>query len=115
MASFSTVKDYTMYTNKAFDGGSAARKVLEHHLSDKAAADREAVVKSLEEGSSSFSHELNIPLDSLWTSDFHLEPSKERSADGFFYKPYEAALKTPQSNYQNLAYWSRPFCLEDDT
>ena len=52
VASFSTVKDYTMYTNKAFDGGSAARKVLEYHLSDKAAADREAVVKSLEEGNS---------------------------------------------------------------
>ena len=39
-----------MYTNKAFDGGSAARKVLEYNLSDKAAADREQVKAELEAG-----------------------------------------------------------------
>lgn len=39
-----------MYTNKAFRGGSAARKVLEYNLSDKAAADREKVKKRLESG-----------------------------------------------------------------
>lgn len=41
-----------MYTNKAFQGGAAARKVLEYDLSDKAAADRAAVVESLNAGMS---------------------------------------------------------------
>lgn len=47
---FDNMQDYTLYTNKAFQGGSDARKILEYHLSDKAAADREAVRALLEEG-----------------------------------------------------------------
>jgi len=34
-----------MYTNKAFEGGTAARRVLENHLQAKAEADRESVVE----------------------------------------------------------------------
>lgn len=41
-----------LYTNKAFEGGSNARKVLEYSLSDKAASDREQVEAFLSEGSS---------------------------------------------------------------
>lgn len=50
LTSFDVVKEYTMYTNKAFDGGSAARKVLEHHLQDKAVEDRELVKENLANG-----------------------------------------------------------------
>ncbi len=43
-------KECTLYTNKAFDGGSAARKVLEYHLQDKAGADREIVAERIAGG-----------------------------------------------------------------
>jgi multiple sugar transport system substrate-binding protein len=39
-----------MYTNKAFEGGVAARAVLENHLQNKALADREAVLALIEGG-----------------------------------------------------------------
>lgn len=49
---FEEMDGLTLYTNKSFVNGSAARKVLEYHLADQAAADREAVVAALEEGKS---------------------------------------------------------------
>lgn len=48
--SFETVEDTSLYTNKAFDGGAAARKVLEHDLADRAAADRQVVESRLASG-----------------------------------------------------------------
>ena len=42
----------TFYTDKAFENGAAARKVLEYNLSDKAASDREAVLERLASGTS---------------------------------------------------------------
>ncbi|WP_243125223.1 extracellular solute-binding protein [Clostridium transplantifaecale] len=47
---YKAVKSNELYTNKAFDGGSKARKVLEYDLSDKAVADREQVKTLLAEG-----------------------------------------------------------------
>lgn len=44
------MNDNRLYTNKAFDGGGDARKILENSLSDKAAADREQVRALLLEG-----------------------------------------------------------------
>ena len=35
-----------------------------------------------------------------------------RSADDFFYKPYEAALQNPGADAKAMAYWSQPFVLE---
>ncbi len=49
---FDNMKDGKYYTNKSFQNGSAARKVLEYHLFDKAAADRQEVVQALSEGMS---------------------------------------------------------------
>ncbi len=49
---FDTLHNSTFYTNKAFNGGTAARKVLEYNLSDKASADREAVIALIEGGMS---------------------------------------------------------------
>lgn len=42
----------TLYTNKSFQNGTSARKVLEYHLADQASADREAVVAALDRGES---------------------------------------------------------------
>ena len=44
---FSEMEDMTLYTNKSFKNGSAARKVLEYHLADRAAADRAAVLEAI--------------------------------------------------------------------
>lgn len=49
---FQEMDDMTPYTNKSFQNGSAARKVLEYHLADKAAEDRAAVEALLEQGES---------------------------------------------------------------
>ena len=51
-AIFQEMDGMTLYTNKSFENGSAARKVLEYHLADQAAEDRAAVVAALEQGSS---------------------------------------------------------------
>ena len=50
LTAYDMVATSNLYTNKAFDGGAKARKVLEYGLSDKAAADREQVLQLLEEG-----------------------------------------------------------------
>lgn len=47
---FREMDHLTLYTNKSFANGSSARKVLEYHLADQAAADRVQVVAALEEG-----------------------------------------------------------------
>ncbi|MCI8554247.1 MAG: extracellular solute-binding protein [Clostridiales bacterium] len=49
---FQGMDGMTLYTNKSFQNGSAARKVLEYHLADKAAEDRAAVVAALAQGTS---------------------------------------------------------------
>lgn len=49
---FDGMDEVTLYTNKCFRNGSAARKVLEYHLSDKAQADRTRVESALAEGAS---------------------------------------------------------------
>ncbi len=47
---FDMMQDSKLYTNKAFENGAAARKVLEYNLADKAAADRAAVEEQLAQG-----------------------------------------------------------------
>lgn len=51
-AIFGELEGMTLYTNKNFEKGYAARKVLEYHLSDRAAADRAAVVEAMARGES---------------------------------------------------------------
>lgn len=57
---FEEMEGMTLYTNKSFQNGSAARKVLEYHLADRAAEDRAGVLaamalgKSLEEASAEY-------------------------------------------------------------
>ncbi|MCM1214310.1 MAG: extracellular solute-binding protein [Lachnospiraceae bacterium] len=47
---FEEMSAFTLYTNKSFENGYAARKVLEYHLADQAAQDRENVVRAMEQG-----------------------------------------------------------------
>lgn len=49
---FEGMGDMTLYTNKSFKNGSAARKVLEYDLADRAAADREKVAQAVAGGMS---------------------------------------------------------------
>ena len=47
---FAEMDGMTLYTNKSFQNGSAARKVLEYNLTDRAAEDRAAVIAAMEQG-----------------------------------------------------------------
>lgn len=49
---FDIINNGHLYTNKAFNNGTSARKVLEYNLSDKAAADRALVEEALAAGTS---------------------------------------------------------------
>ena len=51
-AIFDEMDGMTLYTNKSFENGSAARKVLEYNLADRAAADRVAVLEAIARGES---------------------------------------------------------------
>ena len=42
----------TLYANKSFENGTAARKVLEYHLADRASADRASVLEAIAGGES---------------------------------------------------------------
>lgn len=49
---FDEMSDYTLYTNKSFQNGIQARKVLEYNLVDKAVADRKQIEAELAQGKS---------------------------------------------------------------
>ena len=49
---FEKMDGLTLYTNKSFENGSAARKILEYHLADQAVQDRANVVAAMEAGES---------------------------------------------------------------
>lgn len=49
---FKEMDGMTLYTNKSFQNGSAARKILEYNLADKAAEDRASVVAAMGQGKS---------------------------------------------------------------
>ncbi len=66
-------------------------------------------------GDYAFSHELNIPFDTIWTKKFRFEKEGSLAADDFFYKPYRAAVENPGAKPENLAYWGKLFCLEDNS
>lgn len=51
-ASLDQISDDTLYTTRAFKNGTDARNILEYSLSDKAAADRDAVLEQIKNGKS---------------------------------------------------------------
>ncbi|MDO5791532.1 MAG: ATP-binding protein [Coriobacteriia bacterium] len=66
----------------------------------------------LERGDKEIARDASIALDNTWAPKLHLAGSGVRSADDFFYKPYEAALQNPGADAKAMAYWSQPFVLE---
>lgn len=66
----------------------------------------------LERGDKEIARNASIALDNTWAPKLHLAGSGVRSADDFFYKPYEAALQNPGADAKAMAYWSQPFVLE---
>ncbi len=68
----------------------------------------------LERGSNQFSRAQNIPLDSFWTTDFHMKGIGTRKADDFFYEPWRAGEEHPNAETINLGFWATPFTLENN-
>lgn len=66
-------------------------------------------------GDFEFSHELNVPFDTVWTKKFSFQEEGALADDNFFYKPYRAALDNKGASVENLSYWSELFCLENNT
>ena len=67
----------------------------------------------MERGSKNLSQKYDIPLDSSWTTCFTLEETGMRTADDFFYKPYQAGMENPDAQVGNLGYWASPFCMDE--
>ena len=66
----------------------------------------------LERGDKEIARDASIALDNTWAPKLHFAGNGARSADDFFYKPYEAALQNPGADAKAMAYWSQPFVLE---
>lgn len=56
----------------------------------------------LERGNKQLAHDMEISLDSAWSTEFRFEGQGKRKADDFFYQPYMAALQHKVSNMGNL-------------
>lgn len=66
----------------------------------------------LERGDKEIARDASIALDNTWAPKLHFAGNGARSADDFFYKPYEAALQNSGADAKAMAYWSQPFVLE---
>ncbi len=66
----------------------------------------------LERGSKELSRSWNIPLDTNWTTRFHVEGQGVSAAERYFYEPWRAGRDYPEADAADLGYWSPPFCLE---
>ncbi|MCI8537999.1 MAG: response regulator [Oscillospiraceae bacterium] len=66
----------------------------------------------LERGSKELSRAWNIPLDTNWTTRFHMDGRGESPSDSYFYEPWQAGADYPDADIADLGYWSLPFCLE---
>ncbi len=66
----------------------------------------------LERGSKHLSREWSIPLDTSWTTRFHMDGEGVNEVDSFFYEPWKAGAAYPNTKINNLGYWSMPFSLE---
>ncbi len=69
----------------------------------------------MEKGPKKLSQTHSISLDSAWSTDFLLMGNGTRASDAFYYEPYLAAVEHPDSDMQDLGYWSEPFILQDDS
>lgn len=69
----------------------------------------------LERGNKQLSQKWHIPLDTNWTTYFHMDGQGQNDADSFFYEPWRAGQKYPEADTEDLGYWSLPFSLEKGT
>lgn len=58
----------------------------------------------------SVGRQLDIALDSQWTSTFQLA-DEQSDQSSFYYKPVQAALQYPHAKISDLGYWGRPVDL----
>ena len=68
----------------------------------------------LERGSKDLSREWNIPLDTAWTTRFHMEGQGRNPAEHYFYEPWRAGVQCGDADTVDLGYWSLPFFLETE-
>ncbi len=68
----------------------------------------------LERGGKHLSRNWNIPLDTNWTTSFHMDGQGENMADAYFYEPWRAGEEHMEADTKDLGYWSLPFFLEKD-
>lgn len=69
----------------------------------------------LERGSKNLSRKWNIPLDTNWTTHFHMEGQGKNVSENFFYEPWRAGESYMDADIMDLGYWSLPFSLKKDS
>ncbi len=65
----------------------------------------------LEKGSKQLSRTWNVPLDTNWTTRFHMDGAGQKEEDSYFYEPWRAGEEYPDADADDLGYWSLPFSL----
>lgn len=68
----------------------------------------------LERGSKHLSREWNIPLDTSWTTRFHMAGLGQNQAEKYFYEPWRVGEEYGDADTEDLGYWALPFYLEKD-
>ena len=66
----------------------------------------------LERGNKNLSRQWDIPLDTNWTTKFHMAGYGEDSTEYSFYEPWRAGREYADAATKDLGYWSLPFSLE---
>lgn len=69
----------------------------------------------LERGSKNLSREWNIPLDTNWTTHFHMGGQGQNASESFFYEPWRAGDEHMDADIVDLGFWSLPFSLGKDS
>ena len=69
----------------------------------------------LERGSKNLSRQWNIPLDTNWTTFFHMDGQGQNASDSYFYEPWRAGTEYADAATEDLGYWALPFSLGEGT
>ena len=67
----------------------------------------------LERGDKQLARQSGITLDTTWNTRFQFQGAGKRTADDFFYVPYQLARQNTHVDSTSLGYWSPPYILED--
>lgn len=68
----------------------------------------------VERGSSDLIKRLNIPMDANWYPQFLVDARDKSTRRMIYDAPFQAALANPDASVEDLAYWSLPYCLQQD-